>query len=176
MSFIYGDPPELIETILLESNAVCGQSFGADGDSDGDGVINSLDNCPLIANPSQEDGWGGKAGDICEQPYDNGNGVKIFQQKDNAFNVHANCRTINGRTECPMIASIPPSQLLAQAGPQRFQSTNAEGWYVEVYYLGQENGQAVYQVNVYAANGTLQDDHLEILLAADGSISWRKQA
>lgn len=36
------------------------------GDSDSDGVINSLDNCPTFANPSQHDEDADKVGDACD--------------------------------------------------------------------------------------------------------------
>jgi hypothetical protein len=36
------------------------------GDSDGDGVIANLDNCPLVANPTQADADGNGIGDACE--------------------------------------------------------------------------------------------------------------
>jgi uncharacterized repeat protein (TIGR01451 family) len=36
------------------------------GDLDGDGVINSADNCPLVANPDQRDSNGNGKGDVCD--------------------------------------------------------------------------------------------------------------
>jgi hypothetical protein len=156
----------------------CSRAFIPDpfGDVDGDGVVNSQDNCVSLLNPGQEDGWGSALGDACDNSlYDSQTGVKAFQQKDNSFNIFGNCRPVGNRTECAFIANFNPANLSQSPGPQRFQSDESEGWYVEVYYLGQENGQAVYQVNVYDATGTLQDDNLEILLVADGAVSWRKQ-
>jgi hypothetical protein len=35
-------------------------------DTDGDGVCNDVDNCPTIANPGQENTFGGLEGDACE--------------------------------------------------------------------------------------------------------------
>ena len=35
-------------------------------DSDGDGIINSIDNCPEIANPNQEDSDGDGIGNACD--------------------------------------------------------------------------------------------------------------
>lgn len=37
-------------------------------DTDGDGVCDSDDNCPAVANPNQENTFGGPAGDACEAP------------------------------------------------------------------------------------------------------------
>jgi predicted outer membrane repeat protein len=45
------------------------------GDADGDGVINSSDNCPLVANPSQADCDSDGVGDACDGPDINLNGI-----------------------------------------------------------------------------------------------------
>lgn len=42
-----------------------------DGDSDGDGLLNSVDNCPGVANPGQENNDGDAEGDICDDDDDN---------------------------------------------------------------------------------------------------------
>jgi hypothetical protein len=39
---------------------------GSDGDSDGDGVPNSSDNCPNVPNPDQHDEDGDGVGDVCD--------------------------------------------------------------------------------------------------------------
>src|SRR5215471_14179401 len=36
------------------------------GDSDGDGVPDNVDNCPLVANPNQADSDGDGVGDACD--------------------------------------------------------------------------------------------------------------
>ena len=43
-------------------------------DSDNDGIVNSIDNCPEIANHDQEDSDGDGIGDVCQQkiPCENG--------------------------------------------------------------------------------------------------------
>jgi len=48
-----------------------GRAIGATGglDSDGDGVLNSGDNCPLTANPDQTDANGNGIGDVCDAPF-----------------------------------------------------------------------------------------------------------
>ncbi|WP_207763328.1 thrombospondin type 3 repeat-containing protein, partial [Flavobacterium johnsoniae] len=46
-----------------------------DEDSDGDGVINSEDNCPYTFNPKQEDKDGDGVGDVCDNCIDKRNGL-----------------------------------------------------------------------------------------------------
>lgn len=41
---------------------------GACVDTDQDGVCDNVDNCPNVANPGQENTYGGPAGDACEAP------------------------------------------------------------------------------------------------------------
>jgi hypothetical protein len=38
------------------------------GDTDGDGICDDVDNCPLVANPDQANGDGDGVGDACDQP------------------------------------------------------------------------------------------------------------
>ena len=45
-----------------------------DEDSDNDGIPDTEDNCPIVANPGQEDADGDSDGDACEDDYD-GDGV-----------------------------------------------------------------------------------------------------
>ena len=51
-----------------------GRAIGATGglDSDGDGVLNSDDNCPLTTNPDQADANGNGIGDVCDAPFPDG--------------------------------------------------------------------------------------------------------
>jgi hypothetical protein len=54
---------------VIASRDNCPLVFNADqADGDGDGVGTVCDNCPSIANPSQADGNGNGVGDVCEVP------------------------------------------------------------------------------------------------------------
>ncbi|MFH1786635.1 MAG: thrombospondin type 3 repeat-containing protein [archaeon] len=59
-------------------------------DSDGDGIIDSLDNCPGVYNPSQTDTDGDGIGDACEgtgSTQDDADGDGIVNTQDNCPNV-----------------------------------------------------------------------------------------
>src|SRR5215207_10188864 len=78
--------------IRLSSPLISGTYFGVvdcDPDTDGDGVLNGVDNCPLVANPEQTDTDGDGLGDACDDDRD-GDGV------------------LNGADNCP--AASNPNQ------------------------------------------------------------------
>jgi hypothetical protein len=57
--------------VLAGANGVGGLSFGSGGhitDTDGDGVPDDVDNCPLVPNADQKDGNLDGIGDACETP------------------------------------------------------------------------------------------------------------
>ena len=53
----------------------------SDTDGDGDGVPDSIDNCPGIANPLQENNDGDTGGDVCDDDDDN-DGLTDFEEKN----------------------------------------------------------------------------------------------
>jgi hypothetical protein len=60
--------PGLLVVLLAASVVVprCAQAQPVCPDTDGDGVCDDVDNCPTIANPGQENTFGGLEGDACE--------------------------------------------------------------------------------------------------------------
>lgn len=59
----YGDA--LGHSYANPTTGSCGVPCGT-GDTDGDGVPDSSDNCPLVTNPTQDDGDGDGVGDACD--------------------------------------------------------------------------------------------------------------
>src|SRR5262245_8645827 len=63
---------------LLGLRAVAG-----DGDLDGDGINDSLDNCPRVANPDQADSDGDGIGDACSFSCEAGTPIEVDVDHDN---------------------------------------------------------------------------------------------
>jgi hypothetical protein len=49
-----------------DGRGVASDAYNPYGDDDGDGIINSLDNCPEVPNPGQENEDGDAWGDVCD--------------------------------------------------------------------------------------------------------------
>jgi hypothetical protein len=60
----------LFMLVIIPGGHAAGSTGGLD--SDGDGVLNSIDNCPLTANPDQTDTNGNGIGDVCDAPFPDG--------------------------------------------------------------------------------------------------------
>ena len=60
-------------------------------DSDGDGYLDSFDNCPLVANPDQADGDGDGAGNVCDNCAAVSNPDQADTDTDGVGNVCDNC-------------------------------------------------------------------------------------
>lgn len=54
-------------TVVSAPEITLEQGLSISPDNDGDGVVNLIDNCPLISNAGQEDSDGDGVGDVCSQ-------------------------------------------------------------------------------------------------------------
>lgn len=94
--------------------AVAGDSDVFDADDDGDGVVNSEDNCPLVANADQEDLDGDGLGDACDSDRD-GDGINdSLDECPSDPNNSAGCGAsqdndgdgiVDGNDNCPMVSN-----------------------------------------------------------------------
>ncbi len=74
---------DIIECIDANDNGICDDKEPVD--TDGDGVIDSIDNCPVDSNPDQIDVDGDGVGDVCDALIDSdGDGVE--DSLDNCIN------------------------------------------------------------------------------------------
>ena len=76
------------ENIFLAVNAGT-ITIKEDEDTDGDGIMSSVDNCPFVANPDQKDTDGDGIGDACDDDID-GDGI---------LNTFDNCPTASNTTQ-----------------------------------------------------------------------------
>ncbi len=93
----------------LDDVAVIGSECVNDGDDDGDGILNSVDNCPSMYNPGQEDGDSDGVGDLCDNCPLNSNPDQVDTDGDGIGDV---CDTDSdddgipdGDDNCPYIAN-----------------------------------------------------------------------
>jgi uncharacterized protein YgiM (DUF1202 family) len=153
--------------VASANGPVFGAGLDPNGDADGDTIINSRDNCATNRNPDQLDSFGGINGDACDNEFfDNGNGIKIFQQKDGSFAVFA-C----GAGGCREIARVIPGQLSPNGGTFTFQGTDAQGWSVQVTF--ETFGSEIYRMTVLAPGGGIAESRFQIVINNDGTVSWR---
>ncbi len=84
-----GDDCDACPTDPVKSEAgICG-CWIPESETDGDGLLDCVDNCPASFNPDQADGDGDDIGDLCENPFDqDGDGV------------------LNGNDNCPSVSNL----------------------------------------------------------------------
>jgi hypothetical protein len=63
-------------------------------DADGDGVVDDADNCPVDANPNQEDGDGDNVGDVCDNCSEIANADQLDTDGDAVGDVCDNCSEV----------------------------------------------------------------------------------
>lgn len=150
----------------IPSAASPSASGGQSVDNDRDGILNEADNCPDHANPGQENGWGGAAGDVCDTNwYNPGIGIKGYPLSNGIWQQWANC----SGDACRIIAQFDPSVWQPDRMPRRYQDPDSGGWYVEIFYLGQsDEGYEVYQANTYNPTDTLIDERLQFFVGSEG--------
>jgi len=71
-----------------------------EGDFDGDGIVDSLDNCSTKANPAQDDTDGDYCGNVCDADYNQDGRVAIAD-----FGKFARCI---GKTNCAVCQHAEP--------------------------------------------------------------------
>ncbi len=73
------------------------------GDSDGDGVPDSTDNCPFVANADQADGDGDGVGDVCDNCPATSNPDQTDTDLDGVGDACDNCPTVPNPTQDPTV-------------------------------------------------------------------------
>ena len=63
-------------------------------DTDGDGILDHLDNCPRTANANQKDGDGDGVGDACDNCRNRPNPAQIDQDGDGVGDICDNCKGV----------------------------------------------------------------------------------
>jgi hypothetical protein len=83
----------------------------AETDTDGDGIPDSTDNCPTIANPNQADNYGSPKGDACEDT--DGDGILDVNEPDICVSVNGVVILTAGTAVCESIESTGSSPNIA---------------------------------------------------------------
>lgn len=77
-----------LQNVINNGSSVCSGNGGNGSDADGDGIEDSVDNCPNVANADQADSDGDGIGDACDSTNNNDtDGDGIEDSEDNCPNI-----------------------------------------------------------------------------------------
>jgi uncharacterized repeat protein (TIGR01451 family) len=93
--------PDCAGVISLPANAGCERTIAdaGNGDGDGDTVINMLDNCPITANPDQQNADADPPGDACDNCPGTTNADQANSDSDAAGNACDNCPSVSNAAQ-----------------------------------------------------------------------------
>lgn len=162
-------------------------------DTDGDGLFDFEDNCPFIPNEDQKNTYGTQAGDACEETYRSENGLVYGFIGSDLIGFWGFC-TEEG---CQLIAGVNPVDFDNITGDDAGEyGVDLEGGIIlnleegdptrlaVLYEIGTDDGNTVYQINVYmllqqlnddgsvSAFPMLVDDDFTVVVDADGNWTW----
>jgi len=88
---IAADSSSLVSNVIMFLYAKTVNDFITGDDIDGDGVADSVDNCPCTANPDQADGDGDGVGDVCDNCVSTPNPLQEDLDGDGFGDICDNC-------------------------------------------------------------------------------------
>jgi len=104
--------PKFVLGFVLIAALGAAPVFACPADGDGDGVCDDLDNCPAVANPSQSDLDGDRAGDACDDT-DTALNVTVLQIKRDTSAANDNSAV---KVKGDFIITPPNDRVLAANG------------------------------------------------------------
>lgn len=139
----------------------CENDCKASVDTDQDGFYNSIDNCPAVSNPGQEDADGDKVGDACDPP-ECGNGVKEGEEAcDDDNTASGDGCSAACRVEDFQVGSVLITEFLYNP----VKTDDSKGEYIEIYNTTDQA--------LDIAGWVLDDGASEVAkIAPDGGVLW----
>lgn len=163
-------------------------------DTDGDGYFDFEDNCPFVPNEDQLNTFGTQSGDACEEPYRSDNGLVYGFVGSELIGFWGFC-TEDG---CQLIVGVNPVDFDNITGDDAGEyGDELEGGIIlnleegnptrmaVLYEIGtDDDGNTVYQINIYillqqlnddgsvSAFPMLVDDDFTVVVDADGNWTW----